>query len=315
MHLVLDGAWTDTRGFWWPFLGTAWSTSELPELGRGGFNVVLELLGAGGVLVGMAPLPPRTSRIAVGLFLQTGRVGPGHRAGERSVLIVVRHGRTEANASGLLLGRRLDPGLDELGRRQAAALAAPWWRGADRVVCSPLRRTRETAAALGLPVEVDERWIELDYGALDGTPLAEVPADVWAAWRADIDFAPGGGESLASVGARVRAACGGPGRGGDRRATSSWSPTCRRSRRRWRGRSAPARRPVADVLRAGVGHRDRHGRAHALAAQLQRDRPPPRSVTGGSGQPLASSLVWEHHCLSPCAERMLTEVRSTQGVV
>ena len=32
------------------------------------------------------------------------------------MLIVVRHGRTEANASGLLLGRRLDPALDELGR-------------------------------------------------------------------------------------------------------------------------------------------------------------------------------------------------------
>ena len=39
------------------------------------------------------------------------------------MLIVVRHGRTDANASGLLLGRRLDPGLDALGERQARALA------------------------------------------------------------------------------------------------------------------------------------------------------------------------------------------------
>lgn len=120
-------------------------------------------------------------------------------------LIIVRHGRTEANASGLLLGRRLDPGLDALGVRQAEALAGVVG-GADRVVCSPLRRTRETAAALGLPVTVDERWIEIDYGSLDGTPMLEVPAATWAEWRADIDFVPGGGESLAALGARVRAA-------------------------------------------------------------------------------------------------------------
>lgn len=48
LHLVLDGAWTDDHAFWWPFLGTGWSSSELPELGRGAFNVLLEL---GGLLV------------------------------------------------------------------------------------------------------------------------------------------------------------------------------------------------------------------------------------------------------------------------
>lgn len=121
------------------------------------------------------------------------------------MLIVVRHGRTEANASGLLLGRRVDPGLDALGRRQAMALGEVL-RGADRVVSSPLRRTRETAEALGLPVEVDERWVEIDYGTFDGTPLAEVPASTWAQWRADTAFTLGGGESLAAVGGRVRAA-------------------------------------------------------------------------------------------------------------
>jgi broad specificity phosphatase PhoE len=120
-------------------------------------------------------------------------------------LIVVRHGRTEANASGVLLGR-LDPGLDDLGRRQAEALA-PALAGAHRVVTSPLRRTRETAAALGLPVTVDERWIELDYGALDGVPMRDVPAEVWSRWVADVDFAPEGGESLAALGLRVRTAC------------------------------------------------------------------------------------------------------------
>lgn len=121
------------------------------------------------------------------------------------MLIVVRHGRTEANAAGLLLGQRLDPGLDDLGHRQAAQLATALGP-VDRVVSSPLRRTRETAAALGPPVEIDERWVEIDYGTLDGTPLADVPADTWARWRVDTTFRPGGGESLAALGARVRAA-------------------------------------------------------------------------------------------------------------
>lgn len=46
LHLLLDGIWTDTRAFWWPFAGLAWSDAELPELARGGFAVVLEILGA-----------------------------------------------------------------------------------------------------------------------------------------------------------------------------------------------------------------------------------------------------------------------------
>jgi broad specificity phosphatase PhoE len=122
------------------------------------------------------------------------------------VLIVVRHGRTEANASGLLLGRRLDPGLDALGQRQATALAASLPVGA-RVVSSPLRRTRETAAALGRPVDIDERWIELDYGELDGVPLRDVPRDVWTGWQRDPSWAPDGGESIVDLGVRVREAC------------------------------------------------------------------------------------------------------------
>jgi broad specificity phosphatase PhoE len=121
------------------------------------------------------------------------------------VLVVVRHGQTDANARGLLLGRA-DPALSPLGRRQAAALAAIVPREG-RVIASPLARAMETASAFGRPVEIDERWIELDYGTFDGTPVAEVPAAVWRDWRADVEYVPGGGESLAALGVRVRAAC------------------------------------------------------------------------------------------------------------
>jgi hypothetical protein len=46
VHLLLDGVWTDTTAFWWPFAGLAWSEARLPELSRGAVNVVLEALGA-----------------------------------------------------------------------------------------------------------------------------------------------------------------------------------------------------------------------------------------------------------------------------
>ena len=133
------------------------------------------------------------------------------------MIVVVRHGRTAANAAGLLLGRA-DPDLDDDGRRQADALAvacAPL--DVVRVVSSPLVRCRRTAEVIAagatgdapspVPVEVEDRWVELDYGELDGRPAREVPAATWAAWRADLGWRPPGGESLAEMGERVRAAC------------------------------------------------------------------------------------------------------------
>lgn len=123
-------------------------------------------------------------------------------------LYIVRHGRTEANASGLLLGRA-DPSLDEVGRRQATAIAGAVPAGA-RVVSSPLRRCRETAAAIAGAspdgVTVDERLVELNYGELDLVPLSEIPADLWATWRADPGFRPPGGETLEELAGRVGAA-------------------------------------------------------------------------------------------------------------
>jgi broad specificity phosphatase PhoE len=121
------------------------------------------------------------------------------------VLVLVRHGQTDANARGLLQGR-VDLPLSDLGRRQAAALAAIVPSGA-RVVASPLRRALETASAFAGSVDVDERWIELDYGEFDGRPIADVPDATWTAWRADPHLVPPGGESLVTLGARVRGAC------------------------------------------------------------------------------------------------------------
>ena len=77
------------------------------------------------------------------------------RYGETMTLLLIRHGRAAAGVE------ELDPGLDEVGRSQAEHVAlALRDRRATRLVCSPLRRARETAEPiqklLGLPLEVSE---------------------------------------------------------------------------------------------------------------------------------------------------------------
>jgi broad specificity phosphatase PhoE len=123
------------------------------------------------------------------------------------VLVLLRHGESTANATRLLAGR-MDVPLTEHGRRQAAALAALLGPVA-RLVSSPLGRARDSAAALGLPVpvDVDAAWVEVDYGADDGRRLDELTAESWRRWRTDPAYRPDGGETLAEVGVRVRAAC------------------------------------------------------------------------------------------------------------
>ncbi len=124
------------------------------------------------------------------------------------MLILVRHGESVANAQGLLLGRT-DAELTDSGREQAAAARSLLTGPVAEVRTSPLSRARDTAdlLALGLPVTVDERWVEVDYGELECQPLGGIPAEIWQQWRSDRDFRPAGGETLAEVDARITAAC------------------------------------------------------------------------------------------------------------
>lgn len=121
------------------------------------------------------------------------------------MLLMVRHGQTKTNASGRLLGRA-DPPLDEVGVGQAEALAAALGRPY-RVVASPLLRARQTAAMLGGhdidAVDVDDRFVELNYGDLEGRRMSEVSPETWAAWQSDPAWAPPGGESLDHLALRV----------------------------------------------------------------------------------------------------------------
>ena len=149
-----------------------------------------------------------------------------------AALWVVRHGesagnvaRDAAEAEGLerldLHHRDVDVPLSELGRRQAAALGR--WTAqqpADEqptvVWSSPYVRAQETArialetAGLDLPLVVDERLREREFGVLDGLTrrgiTAQYPEE--SARRASIGkfyHRPPGGESWVDVALRLRA--------------------------------------------------------------------------------------------------------------
>jgi broad specificity phosphatase PhoE len=101
-----------------------------------------------------------------------------------------------------------DPGLTELGKDQAA-VTARWLEGArlQALFSSPLRRARETAAAIGaatgLPVQLDSRLRErLNW---DGTQTFESFLADWDRSTRDRDLTLGNGESSRSAGDRMRA--------------------------------------------------------------------------------------------------------------
>ena len=97
---------------------------------------------------------------------------------ERSVLYLVRHGRTRLNADGLIRGH-LDEPLDEEGLEGAARLGDAFRNVPLRLIASsPLGRTMQTAQpialAASLDVIADDRLIDRDYGAFAGKPVAAV---------------------------------------------------------------------------------------------------------------------------------------------
>ena len=129
-----------------------------------------------------------------------------------ATLILLRHGRTSANASGTLAGRTKGVHLDDLGRQQAE-------RAAGRLavvplvdlLSSPLERCRETARPVvsaqtgSLRVHADKGLTECDYGDWQGRPLRELAR--LALWKT-VQSQPSavtfpGGESMTQMQARA----------------------------------------------------------------------------------------------------------------
>ena len=126
------------------------------------------------------------------------------------MIVFARHGQTAPNRDGLVLGRA-DPELTDEGRRQAELLAAELaGEPVTAILTSPLLRARQTADAIGkacsLPVVVDERLVEIDWGAWEGRPAGSLAKADVDRWKAEDGTAPEG-ESLDSLSRRVESFC------------------------------------------------------------------------------------------------------------
>jgi alpha-ribazole phosphatase len=134
---------------------------------------------------------------------------------ERKTLMLMRHGSTGHAFHGRFVGQTDIPVASE-GLEQVEAMASyVCGKKPDRCFCSPLLRTRQTAAvvsrAVGLSVEEVADLREIDFGRWEKMTFAEISAsepapliDRWAAW--DEDFSFPGGESLRDFVERVRRA-------------------------------------------------------------------------------------------------------------
>ncbi len=126
-------------------------------------------------------------------------------------VILARHGRTTANATGVLAGRSKGIHLDDKGREQATA-AATRLEGLPLavVVTSPMERCRETAKLLAPETRAttERRLTECDYGSWTGRPLKELGKE--PLWRT-VQAHPAGavfpdGEAMADMSRRGVAA-------------------------------------------------------------------------------------------------------------
>lgn len=126
----------------------------------------------------------------------------------KRVLLLVRHGVTDWNEEGRLMGRT-PIGLNDRGREQARAAAAVLRHvPVARILASPQRRTQETAAIIArehdLPVETDPALDEVWVGRWLGRRFSDLAEDPEVRRHiADPDYESDAIESPARVRDRV----------------------------------------------------------------------------------------------------------------
>ncbi|MBA4808512.1 histidine phosphatase family protein [Brevundimonas sp.] len=124
-----------------------------------------------------------------------------------TVVHLVRHGSHDL-VSRQLCGRAAGVELGEVGLRQSRAVARVLSRP-DRVLTSPLERTRQTAAIIAAahdrPLEEEQALNEIDFGDWTGRAFTELdPLPEWRRWNAQRDQARApNGESMLEVQTRL----------------------------------------------------------------------------------------------------------------
>ncbi|HEY1969797.1 MAG TPA: histidine phosphatase family protein [Pseudonocardia sp.] len=130
-----------------------------------------------------------------------------------TTLILLRHGRSSANTSGVLAGRSAGVQLDDTGKGQAWALAQRLKvLPLTAVISSPMERCQQTVAPLlagrGMSVEVEPDLAEVEYGEWTGREIKTlVKEPLWRVVQQHPSAAVfPGGEGLAGMQARAVAA-------------------------------------------------------------------------------------------------------------
>lgn len=122
-------------------------------------------------------------------------------------LLVIRHAATVWNESRRLQGRR-DLPLSAGGLAAASSWRLPLWAADWPLLTSPLRRTQQTAQALGRHGRSVAWLIEMDWGRWEGRRLSDLRRDLGAGMEAmearGLDLKPPGGESPRVVALRLR---------------------------------------------------------------------------------------------------------------
>ena len=134
-----------------------------------------------------------------------------------TTLVLIRHGRTSANAEGILAGRSAGVLLDDVGLTQVRHLGE---RLADvplaGIIASPLERTMATAQAIlahqspetSAVLHEEPLLLEVDYGDWTGRGLAELSEE--PLWRVVQDHPSGAhfpnGEAMSAMAQRAVAA-------------------------------------------------------------------------------------------------------------
>lgn len=127
-----------------------------------------------------------------------------------ATILLIRHA-AHVDLDRRLSGRAPGVALSEAGRAQAAALGARLRdRRVDRIECSPLERTRDTAAAIAtacaLPAPTPvPALLEIDLGEWTGRDIDGFGDDpAWRAWNERRATAsPPGGEAMGAAQARI----------------------------------------------------------------------------------------------------------------
>lgn len=226
--------------------------------------------------------------------------------------ILVRHGRTTANATGVLAGRTAVE-LDEHGRAQASRLADIFAAiPLAAAISSPLLRTQQTLELVlaqrqaTVAVHLDEALTEVDYGQWTGGALKDLAKD--PLWRlvqshpASVTFP--GGESMAAMAARSAAAVRGWVAHADAAEADATAPP---------DPSPEAPRPTANILIVSHGDVIKAILADALGMHLdafQRIAVDPASVSVVhyvDGRPMVECMntdgsllrMWQHGATAP----------------